>query len=53
MLIADLHIHSKYSRATSKELEPEQRKFAGAYTRERILEMLQRERNNNDQEERE
>ena len=22
--IADLHIHSKYSRATSKELEPEQ-----------------------------
>ena len=33
-----------------KELEPEQRKFAGAYTRERILEMLQRERNN-DQEE--
>lgn len=27
-------------------------KFAGAYTRERILEMLQRERNN-DQEERE
>ena len=36
-----------------KELEPEQRKFAGAYTRERILEMLQRERNNNDQEERE
>ena len=24
MYIADLHIHSKYSRATSKELEPEQ-----------------------------
>ena len=23
MYIADLHIHSKYSRATSKELEPE------------------------------
>ena len=34
-----------------KELEPEQRKFAGAYTRDRILEMLQREKNN-DQEER-
>lgn len=24
MYIADLHIHSKYSRATSKDLEPEQ-----------------------------
>ena len=27
-----------------KELEPEQRKFAGAYTRERILELLQKEK---------
>jgi len=27
-----------------KELEPEQRKFAGAYTRDRILEMLQKEK---------
>lgn len=28
-----------------KELSPEQRKFPGAYTRERILEMLEREQN--------